>query len=95
LKKVEKGYLKSREFAEGRGCAQKMEAEMEGLDKRFDTSLYSFESVSGAETICEIGVSVGASENAKEASEGFVVKGSITDRRPETEKEDIMRWERG
>jgi hypothetical protein len=72
-----------------------VEAEMKGLDKRFDTSLYSFESASGAETIYEIGVSVGVSEKAKEASGGFVVKGSITDRRPETQKEDIMRWERG
>jgi hypothetical protein len=58
-------------------------------------SLHSFKSASGAETIFEIGVRAGASEKAKGASEGFVMKGSIADRRSETEKEDIMRWEGG
>jgi hypothetical protein len=40
-------------------------------------------------------VRVGASEKAKGTSEGFLVKCSITDRRSEKHKEDIMRWEGG
>jgi hypothetical protein len=43
-------------------------------------SLYSFESASGAETIGEIGVRVGASEKAKGASEGSLVNHLIRDR---------------
>jgi hypothetical protein len=57
------------------------------------TTLYSFESASEAETIGEIGVNVGASEKAKAASEGFVIKGPIADRGSETETEDITREE--
>jgi hypothetical protein len=68
---------------------------MQGPDGRFDTSLYSFESPSGAETIGEIGVIVGASQNAKSASEAFAVKQSIVDRHSETETEDILRWDGG
>jgi hypothetical protein len=52
---------------------------MEGPNDRFDTSLYSFESRSGVETIFEIGVRAGASEKAKGASEGFGVNQSIVD----------------
>jgi hypothetical protein len=70
---------------------------MQGPDGRFDTSLDSFESAPGAETIGEIGVSVSASWKAKRASEAFVVDQSIADRcsETETEAEDIMRWEGG
>jgi hypothetical protein len=57
------------------------------------TSSYSFESASGAETIGEIGVRVGASEKANGASEGFIVNHSIADQCSETE--DIMRGESG
>jgi hypothetical protein len=72
-----------------------VEGEMQVPDGRFDTSLYSFESVSGVETIFEIGVSVRASQKAKGASEGFVVNQSIIDQPSETQKEDITRWEDG
>jgi hypothetical protein len=48
---------------------------------------------SGAETIREIDVSVGASQTAKSASKAFVVNQSIIDRASETETEDILRWE--
>jgi hypothetical protein len=51
--------------------------------------------VSGAETIAEIGVSVGASEKAKGALEGFALNQSIVDCPSETGKKDIMRWEGG
>jgi hypothetical protein len=60
-------------------------------------SLHSFESASGAETIFEIGVRVGASEKAKNELEGFSVNQFIVDGRSEREREreteDIMIWE--
>jgi hypothetical protein len=68
---------------------------MQGPDYRFDTSLYSFESASGAETIGRIEVTVGASQKVKSASEGFEVGSSVTDQPSETQREDIMRWEGG
>jgi hypothetical protein len=68
---------------------------MQGPDGRFDTSLYSFESAPGVETIFEIGVTVGASEKAKGVSEGFAGNQSIVDRPSERETEDMMRWEGG
>jgi hypothetical protein len=74
---------------------QKVEGEMEGPEGRFDTSLHSFESAPGVETIGEIGWRVGASEKAKETSEGLAVSHSIVGRHSERETEDIMRWEGG
>jgi hypothetical protein len=68
---------------------------MQGPDSRINTSLYSFESASGVETAFEICVRIGASEKAKGASEGFAVDQSIVNRPPETETEDMMRWEGG
>jgi hypothetical protein len=79
-------------FAEG-GSRSRLNAEMQRRDSRFDTSLYSFESASGVETIFETGVRVGASEKAKRASEELSVIGSIVDCSSEGSKEDIMRWE--
>jgi hypothetical protein len=46
----------------------------------------SFESVSRAETISEIGFGVGASEKAKRSSEGLAVIGSIVNRGSERRK---------
>jgi hypothetical protein len=56
-------------------------------------TLYSFESVTGVETIFEIRGRVGVSEKAESASEGFRDNESIVDLPSETETEDIMRWE--
>jgi hypothetical protein len=72
---------------------------MWGSDSRFDTSSYSFELASGAETIGGMGVRVEASEKAEGTSEGFAVNQSIIDRHSktetETETEDMMRWDGG
>jgi hypothetical protein len=68
---------------------------MSGPAGRFDTNLYLLESPSGAETIFEIGVRVGASEKVTGASEGFAIQGSIADRCSEKHKEDIKKWEGG
>jgi hypothetical protein len=64
---------------EGRRRWQKIEGKMWGPESRFNTSLYSFESALEAERICEIDMSVGASEKAKGTSEGFAVNQSIVD----------------
>jgi hypothetical protein len=54
---------------EGLGHSQKVEGGMQGPDGRFDTTLYSFESASSAETIGEIGVRARTPGKAKGASE--------------------------
>jgi hypothetical protein len=41
-----------------------------------------------------MGARVGASKNAKGTSKGFVIKGSIADRRSEKHTCNIMRWDR-
>jgi hypothetical protein len=54
-------------------------------------SLYSFESASGTETIGEIGVSLGASDEGKGTLKGTAVNGSIVDRNSEIQNEDIVK----
>jgi hypothetical protein len=68
---------KLKQLAEGRRSWQKVGAEMQERDIRFETSLCSFKSVSRTEMISEIGFGMRPSEKLKSSLEGFVIIDSI------------------